>query len=59
MLIGSALPTVVFWEAAKKPILYARKIEALARNAPSMMTVTLGAASLEHARRILHATMKN
>ena len=59
MLTGSVLQTVAFWEAVKKPTLYARKIEGLGRNVLSMMIVTLGAASSEHARRTLLVTMKS
>ena len=58
-LIGSVHQTVALKAAVKKPTMYARKIKALARNVLSMMTVTLGAASLEHAHLTLRATMKS
>ena len=55
---GSVLQTVAFWEAAKSLTSCARMIEGWERNVLSMMTATLGAASLEHAHPILRATMK-
>ena len=59
MLIGSAHPIVALKDAVKRPTLYARKIEVLGRIVLSMMTVTLGAASLEHARRTLRAIINS
>ena len=58
LLTGSVLQAAAFWEAARSLASCARMIEVWERNVPSMMTVTLDAASLEHVLRTLRAIIK-